>query len=150
MAVVKCPNCGTEISVVEKKTGLWWGIGCLIAALGLPVLVSIVAMLAAIAIPNFLRARDMSQQTACVANMKMLQAAKERVLADKGYKPGTPISEQEVSGALGRPFSSVRCPKGGTYTLSPAGQDPVCSAHGSLTQAREHRNGRWPEPAVER
>ena len=39
MPVVKCPNCGTPINVVEKKTGLWWGIGCLVAALGLPSIV---------------------------------------------------------------------------------------------------------------
>ena len=150
MAVIKCPSCGTPINVQEKKTGLWWGIGCLVAALGLPFIVAVVGILAAIAIPNFIMARDISQNTACVANMKMLEAAKEKVVAGKGYRPGDGISEQEVSGALGRPFSSVKCPRGGSYTLSPAGQDPVCSMHGSLTKALESRGLRRPGPPVER
>lgn len=64
--MVKCPACGTSVSVPEKKTGLWWGIGCLIAALAIPFIVAVIGLLAAIAIPAFVKARDTSQRHACV------------------------------------------------------------------------------------
>ena len=41
------------------------------------IVVAIIAILAAVAIPNFIRYRKSSQATACVANLKQIQAAKE-------------------------------------------------------------------------
>ncbi len=147
MAVVKCPSCGTTINVVEKKTGLWWGIGCLIATFALPVIVAVIGIIAAIAIPSFVHARNTSQHSACVANMRMLAAAKDQLAREKDFKPGDVITEQAVSTVLSRPLESVKCPKGGHYTLNPAGQDPACSVHGTLSQASRWKPGTC-EPAV--
>ncbi len=149
MPVVKCPSCGTPISVVEKKTGLWWGLGCLIAVFAIPVIVAVIGILAAIAIPSFVKARDTSQYSACVSNMKMLAAAKEQILVEKEFQPGDAIPEQELSKVLGRPFGSVVCPKGGRYILNPAGQDPECSVHGTLSHPDPGR-ARPLDPSVER
>lgn len=148
MPVVKCPSCGTPISVVEKKTGLWWGLGCLIAVFAIPV-VAVIGILAAIAIPNFIKARDTSQYHACVANMKALSAAKEQILVEKECKPGDDIPEPELSKILGKPLDSVVCPKGGSYILNPAGQDPECSVHGTLSHPNQGRT-RALDPSVER
>lgn len=149
MPVVKCPSCGTPISVVEKKTGLWWGLGCLIAVFGLPVIVAVIGMLAAIAIPNFIKARDTSQHNACLANLRMLSATKEQILVERDFKPGDVIPEQELSKALDRQLDSFACPKGGSYTLNPAGQDPECSVHGTLSHPNQGRT-RALDPSVER
>ena len=140
MAVVKCPSCGTEINVVEKKSGgLGWAVGCLIAVCMIPVMVAVLGILAAIAIPNFVRAREMSQRNACVANMQMISAAKTQVEAEKSYAPGDVISEQEVSQKLPSGLAGVTCPKGGHYTLNPAGKEPACSVHGTPPQAAKER-----------
>src|SRR4051794_31623038 len=40
------------------------------------IVVAIIALLAAIAIPNFVKARTASQKTACIANMKQIEGAK--------------------------------------------------------------------------
>ena len=149
MATLKCPSCGAPINVVEKKTGLWWGLGCLAAVFALPFVLAVVGVLAAIAVPNFLKARDASQHSACVANMKLLADAKAKILVETECQPGDVIPAADLALVLGRPVDSFKCPKGGHYAIKPAGQDPACSLHGSLTSALESR-GRRPDPTVER
>jgi hypothetical protein len=135
MAEVKCPSCGTVINVPEKKTGLWWGIGCLIAALALPVIVAIIGLLAAIAIPSFVKAREMAKRTACFNNMRMLETAKESAVLANNLRNGDPISEQAVRAAMGESIGQLACPGEGEYTINPVGENPECSVHGSLSGA---------------
>lgn len=139
MTVVKCPSCGTSISVPEKKTGLWWGIGCLIAAMAIPFIVAVIGLLAAIAIPSFVKARDTAQVNACVNNMRMLDASKEQAALEHNYKEGDAVPEQEVSKYLKNGLSGLICPKGGRYTINPLGKEPECSVHGPLSGAMERR-----------
>ena len=40
------------------------------------IVVAIIGLLAAIAIPNFVKARTSSQKTACIANLKQMDGAK--------------------------------------------------------------------------
>ena len=40
------------------------------------IVVAIIGLLAAIAIPNFIKARESSQKSACIANMKQIEGAK--------------------------------------------------------------------------
>lgn len=44
------------------------------------VVVAIIGILAAIAIPNFLRSRKVSQMNSCIVNMKQLDGAREQAL----------------------------------------------------------------------
>jgi prepilin-type N-terminal cleavage/methylation domain-containing protein len=44
------------------------------------IVVAIIGILAAVAIPNFLRSRKISHRTACIANMKELEGAREQAL----------------------------------------------------------------------
>lgn len=44
------------------------------------IVVAIIGILAAIAIPNFLRSRKTSQMNSCIANMKQLEGAREQAL----------------------------------------------------------------------
>jgi predicted Zn finger-like uncharacterized protein len=140
MAVIKCPSCGTEISVAEKKSGLsGWMVGCLVAGCAIPVMVAIIGILAALAIPNFVKSREMSQRNACIANMRMISAAKAQVETEKACAPGDVISEQEVSQKLPGGLAGLVCHKGGHYTLNPAGKEPACSVHGTPSQAAKER-----------
>lgn len=148
MTVVKCPSCGAAISVPERKTGLWWGIGCLIAALAIPFIVAFVGLFAAIAIPSFVKARDTSRQHMCANNLRMLDAAKEQAALEHNHKDGDAVSEQEVSPFLKGRYAGLACPKGGLYTLNPIGQAPACSVHGPLADAFDGRTP-VPRPAAE-
>jgi Tfp pilus assembly protein PilE len=51
------------------------------------IVVAIIGILAAIAIPNFLRSRKMSQMNSCIANMKQLEGAREQCLLSGNTNP---------------------------------------------------------------
>ena len=115
-------------------TGLWWGIGCLIAALGIPVIVAMIGLIAAIAIPSFVRARGTAQEKICISQMQLLENAKEEILLTGRYSTGEFISEADISRYLENGFDGLKCPGGGSYSINPIGQSPSCSVHGSLPE----------------
>ena len=137
MTDVKCPSCGAVIRVQEKKTGLWWGIGCLIAALGIPVIVAMIGLIAVIAIPSFVKARGTAQEKVCINQMQLLENAKEQLLLTGRYSTGDVISEEDISQHLENGLDGLKCPGGGTYSINPIGQPPSCSVHGSLPERGE-------------
>lgn len=91
------------------------------------IVVAIIGILAAIAIPNFVKSRKRSQQNACIANLKQLQGAKEQCLLDTND-----VAATDMFGASGYIKVQPVCPADGTktfassYTLGTADVDPVC------------------------
>ena len=86
------------------------------------IVVAIIAILAAVAIPNFIKYRRSSQATACVSNLKQIQAAKEQsLMAGKG------LTEADLYGASGYIKVTPTCPAGGSYTIGNATTDPTCN-----------------------
>ncbi|OGV68663.1 MAG: hypothetical protein A2283_20670 [Lentisphaerae bacterium RIFOXYA12_FULL_48_11] len=85
-----------------------------------------VGLLAAIAIPSFVKARNTAQQNACINNLRMLDSAKEQwALSAKkadGVQVEIPAMLQYIKGA-----KMPICPKGGTYKVNVIGQNPECS-----------------------
>jgi competence protein ComGC len=86
--------------------------------------VAVPAMLAAIAIPNFVKARTVSQENACINNLRQIDAAKQQWALEKG-KQSTDVPTMEDL----KPYLAKipHCPAGGTYTLNAVGQPPQCS-----------------------
>ncbi len=99
--------------------------------------VAVIGLLAAIAIPSFVKARETAQRAVCVNHMRLLDEAKERATLENNCKDGDTIPEQEVSKFLKNGLSGLVCPKGGRYAINPAGEDPECSIHGSLSDVIE-------------
>ena len=93
------------------------------------IVVAIIAILAAVAIPNFIRYRKTSQMNACVSNLKQLQAACEQ--ARMNNIPTT----FDSAGIIGTDkYIKVMptCPAGGSYTPPAADtDDPTCSSQES-------------------
>ena len=52
------------------------------------VLIAVIGVLAAIAIPSFVNARSTAQQHVCVNNLRLLDAAKEQLALEKVYEDG--------------------------------------------------------------
>ncbi len=140
MAVVKCPSCGSPIDVPEKQSALPWIMGCLVAFLVIPVIIAIIGLLAAIAIPSFVKARSTSQLNACINNMRYIDSAKEQwameVKASTGQAVDTPAVNAYIRGA-----TTPLCPAGGTYDYRNIGLDPECSVHGSLSSPKQYGGG---------
>ena len=85
------------------------------------IVVAIIAILAAVAIPNFIKYRRSSQATACVSNLKQIQTAKEQCLmaGDTAFA--------KLYGATGYIKVTPTCPAGGAYTTGDSTTDPTCS-----------------------
>src|SRR3954469_23361019 len=80
------------------------------------IVVAIIALLAAIAIPNFVKARTASQKSACIANLKQIEGAKATwALEQKKTNTDTP-ADTDLYGATTYIRSLPGCPANGTYT----------------------------------
>jgi competence protein ComGC len=87
-------------------------------------------LLAAIAIPNFTRARATSQQNACINNLRMIDAAKQQWALEKNKKStDTPTMDDLTPYLLGK---ALKCPKDGEYTIGSVGEKPTCSIPGHV------------------
>src|ERR1017187_2156772 len=92
------------------------------------IVVAIIGLLAAIAIPNFVRARTTSQKNACINNLRQIDGAVQTWALDNKQ-----ASTAAVSFAAIQPYlkNSVICPAGGTtfsdsYTIVDVATKPVC------------------------
>jgi prepilin-type N-terminal cleavage/methylation domain-containing protein len=96
------------------------------------IVVAIIGLLAAIAIPNFVKARTASQKNACIANLKQIQGAKATwALENKKVDTDTP-ADTDLFGNTQYIRTKPQCPGGGTYTLNNVATDPACSLSASF------------------
>jgi prepilin-type N-terminal cleavage/methylation domain-containing protein len=95
------------------------------------IVVAIIGLLAAIAIPNFVRARNTSQKNACINNLRQIDGAKNQwALENKKQDTDTPVNSDITPYLKGAQVPS--CPANGTYTLGSVATLPACSLSGSL------------------
>src|SRR5437773_8378313 len=81
------------------------------------IVVAIIALLAAIAIPNFVKARTASQRSACIANLKQIDGAKATwALEQKKTSSNTP-GTVDLYGSTLYIRDEPKCPAGGTYSI---------------------------------
>src|SRR5262245_3179232 len=81
------------------------------------IVVAIIGLLAAIAIPNFVKARTASQTNACIANLKQIEGAKATwALEAKKSNTDTP-TDTDLFGTDKYIRQKPVCPGGGTYAL---------------------------------
>ena len=95
------------------------------------IVVLIIGILLAIAVPNFMNARETSRAKACVSNLKQIDAAKEQWAMDHDATNGGAVVDSEVNGYI--KGGAPHCPSGGTYTYNAVGTDPTCSVGGTHT-----------------
>jgi prepilin-type N-terminal cleavage/methylation domain-containing protein len=88
------------------------------------IVVAIIALLAAIAIPNFILARQESWRNQCRANLEAINSAK--IAACDAASPATPALEGEAGVKLLNKVAK-RCPADGTYSVGACGQLPTCN-----------------------
>ena len=93
------------------------------------IVVLIIGILLAIAIPNFVRARNTSRAKACTANLKQIDSATEQYLMDNNtttYPALAALTPTYVK-------TSPTCPSGGSYTMGSASANPTCSIGNNST-----------------
>ena len=92
------------------------------------IVVAIIGLLAAIAIPNFVRARTTSQKNACINNLRQIDGAVQQWALESKAGSAATVSFGKIQTYL---KNSVICPSGGTtfadsYTLVDVSTKPVC------------------------
>jgi prepilin-type N-terminal cleavage/methylation domain-containing protein len=99
------------------------------------IVVAIIGLLAAIAIPNFVRARQTSQTNACINNLRIIDAAKQQWALETGQATTASPSSGNIVPYLGRSGSVMpNCPLGGAgYTIGNLTSVPVCINYNTNT-----------------
>jgi len=103
------------------------------------IVVAIIGLLAAIAIPNFVKARATSQANACINNMRQIDAAENEWALEMGKTTGSaaPTLTTDLTPyiKLNSGNSIPPCPAGGTYTVGIVGAVPdvTCSLGTTVT-----------------
>ena len=102
------------------------------------IVVAIIGLLAAIAIPNFVKARATSQANACINNMRQIDGACNEWALEKGKTAGTTIAlnvDLTPYIKLNSAGSIPPCPAGGAYILGAVAAIPqvTCTLSASVT-----------------
>ena len=95
------------------------------------IVVAIIGLLAAIAIPNFVKARETAQRNACINNLRLIDASKEQYALEYNLTTGStiPNSTNLADYFKGNVFPT--CPSGNSaYTVNAVGTPPTCTATG--------------------
>jgi prepilin-type N-terminal cleavage/methylation domain-containing protein len=88
------------------------------------IVVAIIGLLAAIAIPNFVKARTTAQKNSCIANLRQIDGAKEQWALENKKTTGAACTMDDVDDYL---KSVPVCPAGtGAYTPNAIGTAPAC------------------------
>jgi len=89
------------------------------------IVVLIIAILLAIAVPNFLHARETSRAKSCQGNLRQVETAKEQWAMDtKAAATATPGWSDLVTTYI---KTKPKCPSSGTYTIGNMSTRPTCS-----------------------
>ncbi len=83
------------------------------------IVVAIIGLLAAIAIPNFVRARTTAQQNACINNLRQIDGAKQQwALENRAAATATP-ADTNIQPYLGRGNNGTLpdCPSDSSHTF---------------------------------
>ncbi len=87
------------------------------------IVVAIIGLLAAIAIPNFIKARETAEKNACIANLKQIQGGVQVWAIDNAKTSSdTPTTADVVPTYI---KAWPKC-KGNTYVMPSVSADPVC------------------------
>ena len=92
------------------------------------IVASLIGMLAAIAVPNFIRSRTSAHTSVCINNLRTIDYAIQQWALEEKQQTQAPVQFTNISVYL---KSSVLCPAGGTtfgdsYSISLVGTQPLC------------------------
>jgi general secretion pathway protein G len=98
------------------------------------IVVAIIGMLAAIAIPNFVKARTVSQKNTCIANLKQIAGAKATWALEARKANGDTPSTDDLFGSDKYIRTAPVCPSGSApYAMSPVDQKQLCPNVATVT-----------------
>lgn len=130
--------CGhIAMSRIKASGGALQGEGLALAGLimgyvSIAFMAVILPLLVAIAVPNFIRARETTQRNVCCNQIRQLDAAKTQYALESGLVPGVEIVPSSALNAYLKNMTvDETCPAGGEYRdVAVVGEAASCSVHG--------------------
>src|ERR1700751_4263163 len=100
------------------------------------IVVAIIGLLAAIAIPNFIKARETARKNTCINNLRLIDGAIQQWALENGKNSTDHVSQNLSSltpylgrGGTGKINSTqsggVRCPSSGSYSATTVNEKPT-------------------------
>jgi Domain of unknown function (DUF4190) len=120
-------------SRIKRSSGALSGGGMALAGLitgyiSIALGIFLVPMMMAIAIPNFVKARDTAMRNGCINNLRQIDGAKEQWARENNKDAGAVPTAAELDAVLNdKKISEMKCGKSGTYNINSIGQLPTCS-----------------------
>jgi hypothetical protein len=114
--------------------------------------VFVIPLLAAIAFPNFIRARDVARRNVCSNNLRMIDMAKQQWALENHKADDAVPTAQDLAPYLPKRFEELHCPADGVYSINSVREAPTCSHQGHRLQsyAQEQPQAGDAPPDVER
>ncbi|HEU0009664.1 MAG TPA: prepilin-type N-terminal cleavage/methylation domain-containing protein [Verrucomicrobiae bacterium] len=91
------------------------------------IVVAIIALLAAIAIPNLAKSRKSAQRTACINNLRVIEGAKSIWALENKKGDADVPTDADLFGPNSQIAKKPDCPGNGTYTIGAVSEKPTCS-----------------------
>lgn len=92
------------------------------------IVVAIIGLLAAIGIPNFVRARQTSQTNVCINNLRMIDQAKQQWALETGQLSSAVPETSDITPYFGKGKPTLpQEPVGGVYNILAVNTPPTCS-----------------------
>lgn len=86
----------------------------------------IIGMIAAIAVPSFVQSRQNARRNVCINNLRLISAAKEQAALENGYSESFVPTEAQILPYI-KGSTMPLCPGNGVYTLNAINLPPTCS-----------------------
>ncbi len=97
------------------------------------IVVAIIGLLAAIAVPNFVQARQTARTNSCINNMRLIESAKEQWALETGADDGAAVVDADIQPYLKNNTVPV-CPVGNTaYVITAVGTNQDCPSFDAAT-----------------
>jgi prepilin-type N-terminal cleavage/methylation domain-containing protein len=91
------------------------------------IVVAIIGLLAAVAIPNLVKARKGAARQACINNLRTMEGAKTTWALENRKSDSDVPSDADIFGSGKYIDPKPQCPGGGTYDLRSVGEKPTCT-----------------------
>ena len=96
------------------------------------IVVAIIGLLAAIAVPNFVQARSTARKNACINNLRLIAAAKDQSALENNFAETSVLTSAEITAYL-KGNNMPACAANGVYTVNAVSVSPVCSLSATLS-----------------
>jgi len=118
-------------SRIRKSGGMISGGGLAIGGLVTGYIsLALIPVFAAIALPNFVKARDTAQKNACINNLRVIDGAKQQWALENSKPADAVPTAADLDRYIPGGYAHLHCARGGEYVIGQVNAAPTCSIPG--------------------